>query len=178
MFLVLRLDLPAGVTPAVKRGPAGAAVLAAAPQMERKLGPQREALGPVDHQAVGLDEDVVLQGLLDTQEVAVDALRLGQGLGQGLDAFLDLPDLLQQQDVGQVQDGLLGGQLGPERQPGLGCLQRLTLGLDGAPELLNVLLLVPDLLQRLVEMGLELPLRLLCLLDPLLEGLEQTKNYC
>ena len=109
MFLVLRLDLSAGVTPAVQRGPAGAAVLAATPQMERELGPQREALGPVDHQAVGLDEDVVLQRLLDTQEVAVDALRLGQGLGQGLDALLDLPDLLQQQDVGQVQDGLLGG---------------------------------------------------------------------
>ena len=62
--------------------------------MERELGPQREALCPVNHEAVGLDEDVVLQGLLDTQQVAVDALGLGQGLGQCLDALLDLADLL------------------------------------------------------------------------------------
>ena len=172
MFLVLRLDLSAGVSSAVERGPAGAAVLAAAPQMERELGPERKTLGPVDHEAVGLDEDVVLEGLLDPQQVAVDALGLGQGRGQGLDTLLDLPDLLEQQDVGEVQDGLLGGKLGPQRQPGLGRLQRLTLGLDGGAELLDVLLLVADLLQRLVEVGLELPLGLLSLLDPLLEGLE------
>ena len=94
MFLVLRLDLSAGVSSAVERCPAGAAVLAAAPQMERELGPERETLGPVDHKAVGLDEDVVLEGLLDPQQVAVDALGLGQGRGQGLDTLLDLPDLL------------------------------------------------------------------------------------
>ena len=139
--------------------------------MERKLCPQREALGSVNHQAVGLDEDVVLEGLLDPQQVAVNALGLGQGRGQGLDTLLDLPDLLKQQHVGEVQDGLLGGKLGPQRQPGLGRLQRLTLGLDGGAELLDVFLLVADLLQRLVEVGLELPLGLLSLLDPLLEGL-------
>ena len=111
--------LLAGVSSAVEGSSAGAAVLAATPEMERELCPERETLGPIDHEAVGLDEDVVLQGLLDTQEVAVDALRLGQGLGQGLDALLDLPDPLQQQDVGQIKDGLLGGQLGSERQPGL-----------------------------------------------------------
>ena len=172
MFPVLCLDLFAGVSSAVERSPAGAAVLAAAPQMEWELGPERKALGPVDHEAVGLDEDVVLEGLLDPQQVAVDALGLGQGRGQGLDALLDLPDLLEQQHVGEIQDGLLGRQLGPQRQPGLGRLQRLALGLDGGAELLNVLLLVANLLQRLVEVGLELPLGLLRLLDSLLEGLK------
>ena len=105
----------------------------------------------------------------------MDALGLGQGLGQCLYALLDLPNLLKQQHMGQVQDGLLRGQLGSERQPGLRCLQRLTLGLDSAPELLDVLLLVPDLLQRLVEVRLELPLGLLRLLDPLMEGLRVTE---
>ena len=62
--------------------------------MERELGPEREALGPVDHETVGLDKDVVLEGLLDPQQVAVDALGLRQGRGQCLDALLDLTDLL------------------------------------------------------------------------------------
>ena len=74
--------------------------------------------------------------------------------------------------MGEVQDGLLGGKLGPQCQPGLGRLQRLTLGLHSGAELLDVFLLVADLLQRLVEMRLELPLGLLGLLDPLLEGLK------
>ena len=56
--------------------------------------------------------------------------------------------------------------------PGLGCLQRLTLGPHRGPQLLDVLLLVLYLLQRLVQVGLELLLSLLGLLDPLLEGLE------
>ena len=108
----------------------------------------------------------------------MDTLGLGQGLGQCLNALLDLPNLLKQQHVGQVQDGLLRGQLGSEGQSGLRCLQRLTLGLDSAPELLDVLLLVPDLLQRLVEVRLELPLGLLRLLDPLMEGLGLNTVEC
>ena len=175
IFLVLRLDLSAGVSSAVEGSSAGAAVLAATPEMERELCPERETLGPIDHEAVGLDEDVVLEALLDPQEVAVDALGLGQGPGQGLDALLNLPDLLEQQHVGEVEHGLLRGQLGPQRQPGLGSLQRLTLGLDRGAELLDVLLLVSDLLQRLVEVRLQLPLGLLSLLDPLMEGLQQNK---
>ena len=34
------------------------------PEVEGELGAQRETLAPVDHQRVGLDEDVVLQRLL------------------------------------------------------------------------------------------------------------------
>ena len=151
MFLVFRLDLSAGVSSAVEGSSAGAAVLAATPEMERELGPERETLGPINHEAVGLDEDVVLKALLDPQQVAVDTLGLGQGNGQGLDALLNLPDLLEQQHVGEVQHGLLGGKLGPQRQPGLGSLQRLALGLDRGAEMLDVLLLVSDFLQRLVE---------------------------
>ena len=143
--------------------------------MERELCPERETLGPIDHEAVGLDEDVVLEALLDPQEVAVDALGLGQGPGQGLDALLNLPDLLEQQHVGEVEHGLLRRKLGPQRQPGLGSLQRLTLGLDRGAELVDVLLLVSDLLQRLVEVRLQLPLGLLSLLDPLMEGLRKTR---
>ena len=152
------------------------AVLAATPEMERELCPERETLGPVDHEAVGLDEDVVLEALLDPQQVAVDALGLGQGPGQGLDTLLNLPDLLEQQHVGEVEHGLLGGKLGPERQPGLGGLQRLTLSLDCSAELLDVLLLISDLLQCLVEVRLQLSLGLLCLLNPLMEGLKQKQD--
>ena len=151
------------------------AVLAATPEMERELCPERETLGPVDHEAVGLDEDVVLEALLDPQQVAVDTLGLGQGPGHGLDSLLNLLDLLEKQNVVEIEQGLLGGQLGPQRQPGLGSLQRLTLGLDRGAELLNVFLLISDLLQRLVEVRLQLPLGLLCLLDPLMEGLKQGK---
>ena len=176
MFLVLRLDLSAGVSSAVEGSSACAAVLAATPEMERELGPERETLGPVDHEAVGLDEDVVLETLLDPQQVAVDALGLCQGPGQGLDTLLNLPDLLEQQHVGEVEHGLLGGQLGPQRQPGLGSFQRLTLSLDCSAELLDVLLLISDLLQCLVEVRLQLPLGLLCLLNPLMEGLKQKQD--
>ena len=41
-----------------------------------------------------------------------------------------------------------------------------------------MLLLVPDLLQRLVEVRLELPLGLLRLLDPLMEGLGLNTVEC
>ena len=82
------------------------------------------------------------------------------------------PHLLQQQHVGQVQARLLGGQLGAQRQPRLRSLQRLALGLDCGPELLDVALLVPDLGQRLVQVGLQLLLRLLSLPDPLVESLD------
>ena len=74
--------------------------------------------------------------------------------------------------MGQVQARLLGGQLGAQRQPRLRSLQRLALGLDGGPELLDVALLVPDLGQRLVQVGLQLLLRLLSLPDPLVESLD------
>ena len=36
--------------------------------MEWQLCPEGQALAPVDHQGVGLDEDVVLQGLLHLQQ--------------------------------------------------------------------------------------------------------------
>ena len=67
------------MSPAVEGGPAGAAVLAAAPQVEWELCPERKTFGPIYHQAVRLDEDVVFQRLFDSKKIAVNSLSLGQG---------------------------------------------------------------------------------------------------
>lgn len=79
ILLLLHLDLSAGVCPAVEGGSASAAVLAATPKVEWKLSSERKTFGPIYHQTVGLDEDIVLQRLFDSKKIAVDTLSLGQG---------------------------------------------------------------------------------------------------
>ena len=56
--------------------------------MEWELCSERQTLGSVNHQTVGLDEDIMLQRLLDTQQITVDTL----GLIQGRKNFYYVPD--------------------------------------------------------------------------------------